>query len=312
MDFVSMWKAVSIVLTGAFGVLGLLKDFKDKVTHRITPWGYISLAGIILSTSLGVTAQIIESSKNAIAQQLAAKHTTETAEQTLRIVKNSEAALRQLRRTLSPIGDARLMMNFRAPCGEAEFRRFCDRARVAWSHPGPGNLETPSGGIIGWPTGDGRFELMASVRIFANRNDAYKYAGGKWMEGDLSIEVSEDSDKLGFVAGSDPHGSPELNLTIWFRPSSNSGAIQSKLDLSGATVVVNDIRTYPKDQIMKRLPDGTVEYSLPSNFPPSKLIPRELVLSLQDAEKVLIPDDTVERIETSRGPAFLFTAPVMD
>ena len=30
MDFVSIWKAASIILTGAFGVLGLLTDFKDK------------------------------------------------------------------------------------------------------------------------------------------------------------------------------------------------------------------------------------------------------------------------------------------
>jgi hypothetical protein len=61
MDFVAAWKATSIVLTGAFGILGLLKDFKDKNTGRVTVWGRISLAGILLSTSLGVVAQLKES-----------------------------------------------------------------------------------------------------------------------------------------------------------------------------------------------------------------------------------------------------------
>src|SRR5262249_48153487 len=30
MDFVSAWKALSIVFTGGFGILGLVKDFKNK------------------------------------------------------------------------------------------------------------------------------------------------------------------------------------------------------------------------------------------------------------------------------------------
>ncbi len=48
MDFVSAWKASSIVLTGAFGILGLLTEFKEKQTGKITRWGYISLGGIVI------------------------------------------------------------------------------------------------------------------------------------------------------------------------------------------------------------------------------------------------------------------------
>lgn len=47
MDFVSVWKALSIVVTGAFGILGLLRDFKDKLTNKITSWGKVSLIGIL-------------------------------------------------------------------------------------------------------------------------------------------------------------------------------------------------------------------------------------------------------------------------
>ena len=32
MDFLNLWKKASIILTGAIGILGLLKDFNNKST----------------------------------------------------------------------------------------------------------------------------------------------------------------------------------------------------------------------------------------------------------------------------------------
>jgi hypothetical protein len=51
-DFVTAWKAISIALTGAFGILGLATDFKNKHTKKITRWGWVSLIGIVVSSSL--------------------------------------------------------------------------------------------------------------------------------------------------------------------------------------------------------------------------------------------------------------------
>jgi hypothetical protein len=51
MDWVDAWKAVSVVLTGVFGMLGLLTEFKHPETKQITRWGRVSLAGIILSSA---------------------------------------------------------------------------------------------------------------------------------------------------------------------------------------------------------------------------------------------------------------------
>ncbi len=73
MDFVTAWKASSIVLTGAFGILGLVKDFKDKKTNKVTIWGYISLCGILVSTAFGVIAQLKESSDTDRAKQATAR-----------------------------------------------------------------------------------------------------------------------------------------------------------------------------------------------------------------------------------------------
>jgi hypothetical protein len=71
-NFVPVWKATSIFFTGAFGILGLLKNFKEKkrdpetdtTVERVTKWGWISLIGIILSTGLGIAAQRTEENSN--------------------------------------------------------------------------------------------------------------------------------------------------------------------------------------------------------------------------------------------------------
>ena len=74
LDFVTSWKA-SIVLTGVLGVLGLIKEFKNKETGRIMKRGAVSLAGILLSTTLGLFAQLRESSDQQRAREATARET---------------------------------------------------------------------------------------------------------------------------------------------------------------------------------------------------------------------------------------------
>jgi hypothetical protein len=191
MDFITTWKASSIVLTGAFGVLGLLKDFKDKVTHKVTLWGYISLAGIVLSTALGVAAQLKESSDEQVARKITAEQTRAAAEQTLEIVKNSSATLRQVKRTLSSLSGASMELDFHVPCIEREFKKFCSVAKS-----GRLDLGTPQGGLMGWPTGSGKFIFYASLNVFAHRSDAEKYIRGEAHFGDLAFNLRIPSDEL--------------------------------------------------------------------------------------------------------------------
>jgi hypothetical protein len=68
----------SIALTGAFGILGLLKDFKNKRTHKVTVWGWISLTGIVVSTVFGIAAQMKESSADAAKSRVAARKADQT------------------------------------------------------------------------------------------------------------------------------------------------------------------------------------------------------------------------------------------
>jgi hypothetical protein len=96
MDFVSAWKAASVALTGAFGLMGLLTESKDKATGRLTTWGRVSLAGIALSTAFGVAAQLKESSDDAQRRET-------IAQRSLTLVKQTGDVVFDIRRLLSPL-----------------------------------------------------------------------------------------------------------------------------------------------------------------------------------------------------------------
>ena len=109
MDFVSIWKAVSIVVTGFFGGLALLIDFKDKTSNRITTWGYVSLLGIVCSTAFGVAAQLKETNDKA------REHQT-TLEQTLTLAKNTRDSIVNIKRVLSAIDEPVVEIRYVSPC----------------------------------------------------------------------------------------------------------------------------------------------------------------------------------------------------
>ena len=48
MDLPSAWKATSILFTGAFGIPGLLKEYRDKAAGKIARWGRLSSGGIVV------------------------------------------------------------------------------------------------------------------------------------------------------------------------------------------------------------------------------------------------------------------------
>lgn len=110
-DFVAIWKAASIVLTGLFGILGLVTEFKNKKTGKITKSGWASLVGIIISTTLGFAAQLIETANDQ-------KHTSDT--------------LLEIKKSLSPITQPLISAGFEVQC-TAQYVEFCNLVK---SHPG--------------------------------------------------------------------------------------------------------------------------------------------------------------------------------
>lgn len=115
MDFVSAWKASSIVLAGAFGIIGLLTDFRDRETRKITLWGYISLSGILLSSIGGGIVQIVESQSDAA--------------KSLELARQSASMINNLERILSPIKDLSVELVSNDSCSSKQDRHICDTIR---------------------------------------------------------------------------------------------------------------------------------------------------------------------------------------
>jgi hypothetical protein len=122
MDFVSAWKAVSIALAGAFGLMALLTENKDKESGKLTTWGKVSLVGIVLSTTLGVAAQLKETSDEAQRQEA-------SAIQTLKLLNQTSHAVSDIQRLLSPLEISAVFLSFEGECDDQEFVDFCAKAK---------------------------------------------------------------------------------------------------------------------------------------------------------------------------------------
>lgn len=219
MDFVAAWKAISIVFTGAFGILGLLKDFRNKHTKQITKWGYISLAGILISTICGVAAQL--------------KASRDEASQTLRTVTN-------IQRLLSPLTDAKYTVQFAVACDSATFKQMCnDVSKLAgidedafqdklWSY---------------WPRGLGKWGLQCELHFFADAKDADAFAKGDKSSGDLDVPIAVKHGESSWISPEtffqeDPH---EVGISVNQDPQEHmvsDGRIMGMSDLYNATVIV--------------------------------------------------------------------------
>jgi len=95
-------------------LLGLLTRFKDK-DDKITGWGWLSLAGIVISTVLGAGFQIRETNDDA---------------------HHSLELLTSIDKGLSPILGSSLKVEFEGNCMDKELAKFCAEVTVQQSrHP---------------------------------------------------------------------------------------------------------------------------------------------------------------------------------
>jgi len=94
-------KYASVLITGSFGILSLLVDYRDRETKRITRWGKIAVIGVISSTVVGSLSQSIDFELNRRAS----------------IVRQNqyEESLRQFSRLLLPLTPERVEVEFTLP-----------------------------------------------------------------------------------------------------------------------------------------------------------------------------------------------------
>jgi hypothetical protein len=125
-NFVPALKTVSILFAGAFGILGLVKNFKKKVideesnttVQKITKWGWVSLIGIVFSTVFGFAAQIKESVDENKAKQ-------QTTAQTVALVTKEDLAVDNIQRMLSPLDEPTVTFMFDIPCEHLKYSALC-------------------------------------------------------------------------------------------------------------------------------------------------------------------------------------------
>jgi predicted outer membrane lipoprotein len=75
---INIVKVLGTLLACAFGLLGLLTEFRDSGTKNITRWGRIALIGIVLSAAVALVSQILEATQDGKDSAAAAKQSAGT------------------------------------------------------------------------------------------------------------------------------------------------------------------------------------------------------------------------------------------
>jgi hypothetical protein len=219
-DFVMAWKAISIALTGAFGILGLVTEFKNKHTHKITKWGRVSLVGIIISTVLGVAAQLKESSDDAA--------------KALRLAQSSERTLKEISRTLSPLEDPVLTVRLEVACHiDDTIAQFCSSKKQTNN-----KADRPIPDLAYWPYVKNRkVGFMVRLAFYASSSDVNGMLM-KNIEGNWLIDISAKPEKT-LIA--ERHGTNEVELAVFNQKPGqleSDGKLASLEDIPGSTMLL--------------------------------------------------------------------------
>jgi hypothetical protein len=113
-------KLAGLVLTGAFAILGLLTEFKDRETKKVTKWGKVALIGIFVSTAMSFVSQVLESAKSAHDSRAATKQAQDQ-------IARSNEVLNNLNRSLNPLTNVRITYWLTAPLQASELTKYRER-----------------------------------------------------------------------------------------------------------------------------------------------------------------------------------------
>src|SRR5579863_7787895 len=160
MDIVlTILKLAGLVLAGAFGALGLLKDFRDDKTKALTKWGKIALYGILASTALAFIAQVLDSAKSAHDAKESEKRAQDQ-------IARSNEILTDINRSLNPLTNVRVTYWLIVPFEAPEFAAYRERLAkgVAEILASPGQEGTPQTGDVSVRDANGRPEEVSIPR----------------------------------------------------------------------------------------------------------------------------------------------------
>lgn len=126
-------KFASIALTGLFGVLALLVDYKDSETGKVTIWGRRAIIGIIASTFIAAGSTALEVHIERIT----------TSDEARGLIAQTETILKEVQRAIEPLETVEISVGLRVPITDASLSEFRDKlhveganfARIVEEHP---------------------------------------------------------------------------------------------------------------------------------------------------------------------------------
>jgi hypothetical protein len=166
-------KLAGLVLAGAFGALGLLKDFRDDKTKVLTKWGKIALYGILASTALAFIAQVLDSAKSVHDAKESEKRAQDQ-------IARSNEILTDLNRSLNPLINVRVTYWLTVPFEAPEFASYRERLTkgVAEILASPDQEGTPRAGYVSVRDANGRPEAVSIPRsspLMPQRHEVIPY-----------------------------------------------------------------------------------------------------------------------------------------
>jgi hypothetical protein len=169
-------KIIGTALSGAFGLLGLLTDYRDQVTKRITRWGKIAFFGIVISTVVALVSQSLESAK----QTRDAKAAAAVSEKQ---IEKSDAILHAVDRTIDPLTDIYVTSWLTVPLDDPVMSAYKQRLLDGVRQIVEGAKEHHPNSRLGYASrlkSDGTVEAVripADSPLFPERSDTVAFSG---------------------------------------------------------------------------------------------------------------------------------------
>jgi hypothetical protein len=137
MDWLDAWKVSSVVIAGTLGIVGAVTETK---THgKITRWGKITIAGILISTSGGAIAQYFETANDAQKAAEAANHAVEIGKdlqaslaKTDIAIAKTDTTIRQVHRLFGQFGpNPSVEIIYRGNCNTITWQKVCGELKAS-------------------------------------------------------------------------------------------------------------------------------------------------------------------------------------
>ena len=239
---IAITKFLSILLAGAFGILGLLTKFRKK-NGKITKWGSIAVVGTVVSTMVAVVSQELDFRRQAQEQR-------EANEKSLKQTEANSALLEQIARAVDPFNsfevDAWLGVNLDTPELSAYRGRLLSAIDEAVKSAKPLDYNLKNGvRVIARERIDGGQILSVSVEpespAFPNKiTEPVAYFLLRYIDVSFKFYKNSDPDPINKSV------EPDLEISLSTADAPSSASLEYDLEAKQFSIHASDMRAEPQ------------------------------------------------------------------